>query len=330
MSQFRIQVRPPKFPFQVDHQSGILSLGSCFAQNIGKRLAVLKFSICQNPFGILYNPISILNGLKYLDNNYQFTETDLFQYNDLWHSFQHHSQFSGLDKNEVLEVIQAEMQHATQAFQKCNRLFLTFGSAYVYEHLGSQQIVANCHKVPAKQFQKRRLEVSAIVDAYTPFLKQWKAAKPDLEVTLTVSPIRHIKDGIIENQRSKATLLLAIDKLCEALDFVHYFPAYELLMDDLRDYRFYAEDMLHPSKIAVDYVWQVFESSFLSETTLALNKQLHKLQQGLNHRPFQAASEAHQRFLGKLLKQIQQLERQYPYLSFEQEKGMVKTQLLRN
>ncbi len=320
MKNFRTLVPTPNFPFQLHHQTPIVSIGSCFAEHIGARLERLKFPICRNPFGILYNPMSIGKGLQLLLEDYSFSEKDLVQHNGIWHSFQHHSQFSGLDKAEVLANIRATSTQASKVLHSSNRLILTFGTAYVYEHLEQQEIVANCHKIPATKFQKRRLDIAEIVAAYRPLFQKLKTKNSEIEILLTVSPVRHIRDGIIENQRSKATLLLAIDALCEAFDFVHYFPAYEIVMDDLRDYRFYQADLLHPSEVAIDYVWEVFEKSLFSEETKQLNKQLTKLQQAATHRPFHVKSDGHQAFLKKQLEKIAVLSRQYTFLDFREER----------
>ncbi len=327
MNQFRTTLSASDFPFKISHQNQLLGLGSCFAEHIGARLERLKFPIVRNPFGILYNPMSMLKGLQLLQKQYQFSENDLFQHNGLWHSFQHHSQFSALDKAAVLAKIKKETQQASTALKQCDCLILTFGTAYVYKHLESQQIVANCHKLPARQFQKRRLGVAEIVEAYAPFLQEIQTANPALQVVLTLSPVRHIRDGIIENQRSKATLLLAVDALCEAFDFVHYFPAYELLMDDLRDYRFYATDMVHPSEVAIDYVWEHFQASLFSGETQQLNRQIQQVQQAAAHRPFQPKSVAHQTFLKKQLEKIRQLSEQYPILDFGEERSIFEANL---
>ena len=328
MSPFRTTLAVPNFPFQINHQGQILSIGSCFAENIGQRLETLKFPIKRNPFGILYNPMSILNALKSLHTGYEFTHKDLITYNGLWHSFWHHSQFSGEEQAAVLTDIQVQATEARKVLKACNRLLITFGTAYVYEHIARRQMVSNCHKIPAKNFQKKRLSIMEILAEYRVFLQELKSRNTDLEIIFTISPIRHIKDGIIENQRSKAVLLLAVEELCSTLDFVHYFPAYEILMDDLRDYRFYGEDMLHPSKVAVDYVWQQFESAFFNVKTLSLNRQIKKLQTGLSHRPFQPESEAHQTFLKKLFAQMKKLEASHPSLNFDSENEEFATKIM--
>ena len=328
MSNFRTIFPLPEYPFQLHHQMMTISIGSCFAEHIGARLAALKFPICRNPFGILYNPMSIGNGLEFLLEDYLFKEEDLIQHHGIWHSFQHHSQFSGLDKAVVLGTIQKESEQAKAALKKVDCLILTFGTAYVYEHLEREQVVANCHKLAANNFRKHRLGVTEIVTAYRPLLQQLKNQNPAIKILFTVSPVRHIRDGIIENQRSKATLLLAIDALCEAFDFVHYFPAYEIVMDDLRDYRFYKADMVHPSEVAIDYVWDAFANSLFSEQSKQINRQIAKLQQAAAHRPFHVESEGHQSFLKKQLKKIELLSRQYAFLDFQEEQLVFEADLI--
>jgi len=323
---FRTQLPVPHYPFGLSHADRLFSMGSCFVENIGQRLIAKKFSLQLNPFGILYNPISIQQSLQILLGKEHLRENDLFEHQELWHSFYHHSRFSKSTKEALQTAISETHTVASQAVQSANRMLFTFGTAFVFEHRERQKVVANCHKLPASHFQRRRLQLKEIVDALRPIFEQLKTQTPDLEILLTVSPVRHLRDGFVENQRSKATLILAADALCKELDFVHYFPAYELLLDDLRDYRFFEKDMVHPSAVAVDYVWQYFAAAFFDEQTKALNRQIDKIQQAAEHRPFRPDSEAHQKFLQQQLAKISALEQQYPKLDFSGERRALSNQ----
>lgn len=320
MSTFRTILNISPFPMAISHQTSILCIGSCFAEHIGQQLLDTKFPVLQNPFGILYNPMSIYNALQILLEQQTISSDILFEHQGLWHSPFHHSRFSGLNKEEVWKNIEASLQQAKAHLKKTNRLIITLGTAFVYEDKHRQKIVANCHKLPAQQFQKRRLSVSEIVATFIPLFQTLIEKKSDLEIILTVSPVRHIRDGIVENQRSKAALVLAIDEICKAMKQVHYFPSYELVLDDLRDYRFFARDMVHPNSMAIDYVWTKFGEAFFKPNTQQLIGQIEKIIKASQHRPFQPQSEAHQTFIKKQLEKIALLKQQYPFLDFSKEK----------
>ena len=328
MSKFRTVLTPQSFPFQIGHKDQLMGMGSCFVSNIGQKLETLKFDILTNPFGILYHPIAIAQGLKRLIQNESFSTNELFQQNDLWHSFSHHGQFSHPDKKTCLAKINTSFHSARDRIASTHRLILTFGTAYFFEHTTSAQIVANCHKVPGSEFIRKLASPKKIVQTLSPILDELKTINPTLEVILTVSPIRHIKDGLIENQQSKATLLLAIHHLCRAHTFAHYFPAYEIQMDDLRDYRFYESDLIHPNNMALDYIWEKFSHAIFSEQTIQLNKQIQKVIDASQHRPFHPQSTAHQNFLQQQIRQIEQLQKAHPGLDFTSEQNRFKENLL--
>ncbi len=320
MSNFRTILTVPKANFSIAHQHKLLSVGSCFAENIGQRLEQLKFNIVRNPFGILYNPISIAKGLNRLLSTNVIDSDALFKHNELWHHFDFHSQFANSNQDEALNQINQSINKGHHQLQVLDTLILTFGTAYVFEYIETQQVVGNCHKLPNHLFNRRLLSLKAITDSIYPILKKLQTLRPNLNIILTVSPIRHIRDGLIQNQRSKATLLLAIETLQKQLSNVHYFPSYEIMMDDLRDYRFYGKDLIHPNEMALDYIWDSFSNTYFNETTLQLNQQLHKLQKAMAHRPFNPHSNQHQTFLQKQLNKVEQLSKQYPYLNFKVEK----------
>ncbi len=326
MKSFRTTFKIPLFPFELTHRDKILSIGSCFAENIGSKLEENKFQMLLNPFGILYNPSSVAQTLERIFSNEKITKKDILQHNDLWHSRLHHTRFSQADKASFLKDINANLNDANVFLKDTNRLLITLGTAFVWEEKETGIVVANCHKRPQKLFTRRRLTINEIKESLLTVLRKIKAQNPDLEVIMTVSPVRHTNDGFIENQRSKAVLILAIDTLCQEENFIHYFPAYELVQDDLRDYRFYAKDMLHPNEVAVDYIWEYFREALFSDKTEEIFREIKKLKAMATHRPFQVASVAHQIFLENNLKKIEGLEKQYDYLSFEREREVFEGQ----
>jgi hypothetical protein len=327
MSRFRTSIPKVSYPFGFSHTLPILCLGSCFAENISQRLADHKFSTLVNPFGILYNPHSIGIALEYLIKGHSFSEKDLFSANGLWHSFDHHGHFSKPDPSAAIRNINKKIQEGSIFLKGTKRLVLTFGTSNVFIYKKTQQIVANCHKVPNQEFERTALSVEDILEKLQPVFQQLKSANPDLEILLTVSPVRHIRDGLIENQRSKARLVLVCEQLCKAFDFTHYFPSYEILMDDLRDYRFYAADMIHPDEVAIDYIWKYFSQCFFKEETIDLNSKISKIVNASWHRPFHPQSPAHQDFIVKQIRLIEQIQTRHNLLDFEKELVDLRSQL---
>ncbi|MCW8898035.1 MAG: GSCFA domain-containing protein [Flavobacteriales bacterium] len=303
----------------IDYNDSLLILGSCFAENIGEKLASNKFNTVVNPFGIIYNPIAVANGLKYVLDEKLFQTSDLIYFNDKWLSLQHHGSFSNRDKTVCLSNINHSIKSAHKQLKQATYLFITFGSAWVYEHK-EHGLVANCHKIPAKHFSKRLLKVDEIVAAYKSLIKSIKNINTDINVVFTVSPVRHTKDGLWENNLSKSLLHLSIKELKDNFDNCTYFPAYEIVMDELRDYRFFKDDLVHPSDLAVNYVWEKFSSCYFSETTIALMGNIQKIKQAAMHKPFDFNSEKHQLFIKNQMDIIKKLNIQFPQLNFEEEK----------
>lgn len=328
MPSFRTELPPLDFGFRINHEDVLLSIGSCFTKHIGNRLKDLKINDLLNPFGIVYNPISISNQLHYLLSDRMISEKDLFWHNEQWHSFAHHSSFSGTDKVETLAKMNASLMRARTQLEKTNRLMLTLGSSNVFIYRQNGEIVANCHKLSGQEFERKRLHIRDIVEALEPNLRAIKRRNPDLQVIFTVSPVRHLRDGFIQNQRSKAALVIAIQHLSEDLDYVHYFPSYEIMMDELRDYRFYDIDMIHSNQIAIDYIWQRFGAAFFEEETIQLNAQIDAILKAARHRPFNPESQSHQGFLGKQLERIAVLEKAHPDLDFSLEREIFLSQLI--
>ncbi|MBC7775525.1 MAG: GSCFA domain-containing protein [Phycisphaerae bacterium] len=327
---FRTALTATSPPFQINHDHKMLLLGSCFTAHIGQKLTDLKFHAFTNPFGIVYNPVSMAHCLeRILAGDQPFAEAELFENAGLWHSWEHHGRFSKPDKSEALEGINAAYLQASEYLKNTDFLLLTFGTSDVFALRETGQVVANNHKMPAALFAPRRLSVSEIVERTLTVLQKIKSVAylkgvPHFKVILTVSPVRHLRNGLVQNQRSKAALLLACEEICAQLDYAHYFPAYELLLDDLRDYRFYAADMVHPSEVAVDYVWQFFSDTFFDEKTRRLNERIEKIQAAAQHRPFHPDTEQHRTFLRTQMEAISRLKQEMPGLDFGAEEETFK------
>lgn len=291
--------------------------GSCFAENMAALLTKYHFDAVQNPNGILYNPVSIAQTLQRALEGKPYTQDELFNYNGLWASWQHHSRFSAVDKPECLAQINTAQTTALQYLNHGNLLIVTFGSAFVYKLKSNGQLVANCHKYPNKEFDKQLLTVDEIVTTWQSFIDALHTANPTMSIILTVSPVRYVRDGVVQNNLSKAILLQAVHKLCELNNHTQYFPAYELVMDDLRDYRFFDTDLVHPNAQAIEYVWEKFATAGFDAETQHIYPQIKQLLAAAQHRPFNAATDAHQKFLTAHQQKLQTLKQQYPFINLE-------------
>ena len=316
--QTKITVAAPDF--LIDYNSRLMMLGSCFAENMGSKFSYYKFDVDVNPCGIIYNPLSVANVLRLIVEGKQFEKSDLRQVGGKWVSLYHHGAFSSTDPDECLRRINDRLTKATGELRTLDLLVITWGTAWVYRYTRENIVVSNCHKIPSQEFERSRLSVEDIVKEYLVLIGRLREINPGLRILFTVSPIRHWKDGAHGNQLSKATLLLAIDRLREELQHVYYFPAYEIVLDELRDYRFYADDMLHMSGFTVDYIWERFLYSFLSPEVLGLMNQIGRVNKGVAHRPFDPQSEEYHRLVKKMLAEIAMISRSYPMIDFSEEK----------
>ena len=313
--EFRTPVEQPVYPFRIEPSQTGLALGSCFADRIGGWLRDGKLPLCVNPFGTLYNPASIAQAWERLAGGQPFGPDELFEHDGLWHSPLHHGDFSGPDREAVLERINRALAEGAEALRKADYLLLTLGTARVYERQG--RVAANCHKLPAREFVRRRLSVSECVERLSKPIEQG----PQKQVVLTVSPVLHRGDGLVENQRSKATLIVAAHELAERFPGrVHYFPAYEILTGELRDYRFYTEDMCHPSPAAVTVVRERFAESLLAPEAQQLLAAAGELRRAMEHRPLHADSTAHARFRADMLRRTEALQQRFPQADFSAER----------
>ncbi|WP_271406243.1 GSCFA domain-containing protein [Tenacibaculum soleae] len=300
---------------KIDYNSKLLLLGSCFSENIGYKLAYYKFQSNQNPFGILFHPKAIECLITKVINQEKYTENDIFFHNERWHCFDTHSSLSSSDKSELLNILNNAITTTFNELKNATHIILTLGTSWVYREISSDKIVANCHKVPQKKFLKELLSVDEISESLDAIVQLIKSINKKAIILFTVSPVRHLKDGFIENQRSKAHLLSAIHEIQNGHD-VSYFPSYEIMMDELRDYRFYKEDMIHPSSTAIDYIWEKFIEVWISENSLQTMKDVDSIQKRIAHRSFNPTSEAHLKFLKNIEQKKETLVKAFPFMKF--------------
>lgn len=317
--QFRTQIPVSKSNSPIDYASGTVSLGSCFAENIGEKFEYFKFRATVNPFGIIFNTVSLEKLIcRSVQKNY-FSDEDIFFHNDLWHCFEVHSELSSSDKDLFLKSLNQIIDELHHQLITASHVCITLGTSWVYRNVKSGEIVANCHKVPQKQFAKELLSVAQIEESLQKIIACVASVNPNMKFIFTVSPVRHSKDGFVENQRSKAHLITALQSILQSEHCnrnTTYFPSYEIMMDELRDYRFYAEDMLHPNKVAIDYIWERFCQTMISEECHSVMKEVDSIQKALQHRPFNPDSDSHQKFLKKLHEKIAALQTQMPHILF--------------
>jgi len=322
VSEFQTKIKLPLFHKKTGYKNPALFMGSCFTENIGNRMAVLKFPVDINPFGILYNPVSVANGLQFLVEKKIFAGSDFIKHNGLWHSFYHHGRFSSPDADKALRTINSRIQYSSDFILNAGILFITFGTSWVYEYKATGETVSNCHKIPDKEFRRFRLSVDEILNLYRRLLPEIWKINPKLHVIFTVSPIRHWKDGAIENQRSKSVLILAAEQIIKDFgeDRCSYFPAYEVVMDELRDYRFYEEDMLHLSVSAINHIWKMFKLALIDSESQNVAEKVQKIIAAINHIPVNIFTEEHLIFLKQTLQKAHKLQEKFQYLNLESEK----------
>jgi len=305
--QTEVNISPLKY--KIDSTKRGLSIGSCFAQRVALRLRRLYLSIAINPFGVLYNPQSVADTIERLVGGEPFTEADLCFDGELWHSFAHHGSFSSPSLKRTLNMINTALDDGAEMLRRADYVIITFGTAWVFRHICSGMTVANCHKFPASDFVRERLNVEQMVETFEYI---FRTVLSDKRVILSVSPIRHIKDGLAENSLSKAVLRVAAAELCERCPNVEYFPAYEIMLDELRDYRFYKTDMLHPSEQAVDHIAERFMQAAVEHDTRELISKVEKIVTALEHRPMNPDTEAYARFRSEIETKIEELRKSHP------------------
>ncbi|HEU4497318.1 MAG TPA: GSCFA domain-containing protein [Flavobacterium sp.] len=316
--QFTTPVPIQKSNTQIDYSSRILSLGSCFAENIGEKLDYFKFRSETNPFGILFHPPALEKIISRAILKEEFTEKEIFFHNERWHSFDVHSGLSDTDKGAFLQTLNTKLLLLREHLFQSTHILITLGTSWVYRKTETGQLVANCHKVPQKEFSKELLSAEEIKQSLKRIIDSVAAVNAEASIIFTISPVRHIKDGLVENQRSKANLISAVHEIISyESGAASYFPSYEIMMDELRDYRFYAEDMLHPSQTAVDYIWEKFAEASVSGPASSLMKDIDFIQKALRHKPFNREGLEYQKFKEHCRQKITALKLKLPFIDFD-------------
>jgi len=309
----------PVLPHRISYTDSVMLIGSCFTEHISDRLLKYKLHILPNPHGILFNPLSVAQSLNsYLDNK-QYTGDDLFYLNELWNSWDHHTRFSHISKQSALELINSSQENASVFINKAGWLIITLGSAFQYYLINGNRPVGNNHRAQAQWFEKRLLGIDEIVNALDKTLQKLFSHNRGIKVMFTISPVRHIRDGVVDNNRSKARLIEAVHALCSNFNQVYYFPAYELVIDILRDYRFYDIDFVHPNYLATQYVWEQFVATCMEPGAQKIIEQVHDIVNARAHRPRFPDTEAHKMFKADFFKRSQALKEKFPFLDLEEE-----------
>ncbi|MEO6547735.1 MAG: GSCFA domain-containing protein [Ferruginibacter sp.] len=322
---FRLELQVKPFISQLQLEDPVMLIGSCFTDHISKRLASHKFATLENPHGILFNPVSIDTALSAYICNRQYQAPDLFCFNDLYTSWQHHGQFSHPDADAVLQMMNDAVTKAHAFLSKAKWVIITLGSSWVYELKDSApgaqagQVAANCHKVPQQHFNHRLLTAAEVHASLQNIVSRIQSFNPEARIIFTVSPVRHHREGLVENNRSKALLISAVHHMLENNNGIFYFPSYELIIDDLRDYRFYAEDLVHPNYQATQYVWEKFVAACIGEATQKDMAEINKIVHAKNHRSLHPASAQHRQFLATMLERTQLLQQRLPYVDLSEE-----------
>lgn len=314
--KFQTTIPIKKSDFLIDYSSKLVSLGSCFAENMGDKFDYFKFSTITNPFGIIFNPISLEKIILRSIHKKYFTEKDIFFHNEAWHCFEVHSELSNPNKTEFLTTLNQLIDTTNEHLEKATHCLITLGTSWVYKHIESDTLVANCHKVSQKQFVKELLSVADIEASLKRIVSEIQVVNPNCKFIFTISPVRHNKDGFVENNVSKSHLITALYQFLSNTTSSIYFPSYEIMMDELRDYRFYAEDMLHPNQTAIDYIWMKFSENYINETEFETMQHVSEIQKALNHRPFNPNSESHLKFQDNLKQKINDIVTKYPEMKF--------------
>ena len=299
----------------IDYNSKILLLGSCFSENIGDKLNYFKFQTNQNPFGILFHPKAIENLVTNAINKKKYLPEDLIFQNERWHCFDAHSSLSSADKNELLANLNSAITATNKKLKEATHVIITLGTSWVYRFIETDAIVANCHKIPQKKFLKKLLSVDEITKSLKTTIALLKSVNKNIHILFTISPVRHLKDGFTENMQSKSHLITAIHSVINANN-CSYFPSYEIMMDELRDYRFYAQDMMHPNKTAINYIWERFMETQISDSSKLTMQEIETIQKGISHRPFNKNSEQHQRFLKNLEVKKEKINSLFSFIKF--------------
>jgi hypothetical protein len=313
---FRRELIVRSCPEKISIKDPIMLVGSCFSDNLGEKLKHNRFNVMINPSGIMFNPVSITRSLTSYITGHPYDRSMIFKTQEWWTSWDHHTKFSHADPDALLEMMNNSLNEAHDFLRKTKWLIITLGSAWVYQ-LDNGEVVANCHKVPTDKFRKKLLAVEDVLSSLDNLIHRLFIYNPGIKIMFTISPVRHLRDGFIENNRSKAVLIQAVHHLVDKFSNLFYFPSYELVIDDLRDYRFYAEDMVHPNYQATEYVWQKFVDACMDAGTLNVMKEINMINAARAHKPFQPESEAHRKFRRQQFDTLLRLEREYPFINWQ-------------
>ncbi len=314
--EFRTTVKTGENRSWLHHSDSVVLLGSCFSDNIGAKMHAALFNATVNPMGTLYNPMSIARGVQRLIDCTPVAGQDLFMQGGVWNSFDFHSRHSLPDKQATIDRMNQRIEQGHQALKTAQLLTITLGTAIVYRLKSTGEVVANCHKVPQHEFERKMASMSDMTRELDSMLTSLHAFNPELRVILTVSPIRHIADGLDTNSLSKAALRVAINEaIAPHCEYCDYFPAFEIMLDDLRDYRFYSSDMVHPSDVAVEYIWQAFQATYLDDHSALAVSRCERVHKRLQHRPMSANRETIERFNADTASVVRNLVKEYPYLA---------------
>ncbi|MGC4129182.1 MAG: GSCFA domain-containing protein [Bergeyella sp.] len=304
--KFRTEVEIKISDKKIEPEDKIFSVGSCFATEISGLLSEGQLQTVSNPFGTIFNPHSVNIAVKRLHDSDFYTEEDLIVYNNDYISLEHHTDFDFPYAHRTLEKINSEIEKANLFLQQTNWVFITYGTSFIYEFLPKNQLVANCHKIPQKFFEKRMLSTDEIIASIQETILNLKDICPEgVQILFTVSPVRHTKDGISENLWSKSRLINALHEVVHELDYCHYLPVYEILMDDLRDYRFYKDDLIHPNSQAVNYIFEKFGNAYFSQETKDFITENFKINQALNHRTSDKNNAKYVKFMQNINERIE-------------------------
>ncbi len=321
-----------KMDSPIAHHHKIMMIGSCFTENIGQYLQSHSFQVLENPNGILFNPVSVTDAIQSYIRNQRVSEEELFELNETWHSWKFHSRYSGITKEDALNKMNQSIEDAHCFLKTASHMIVTLGSAWVYELTGlangvAGTIVANNHKAPASWFQRKLLSAESVKSLLISMINSLRQFNPNLQIIFTISPVRHLREGVIENNRSKAVLIQSVHDLANEYEHLYYFPSYELVIDDLRDYRFYAEDLVHPNYQATLYVWEKFVEACIDGSSAQLFKTIREIKLAFKHKPFNPSTQQHQQFLNKYQAVTLRLLEQYPFLKLRQELDYFSTGL---
>ncbi len=330
--KFKLTLASKRAENSIGYRDNLFLIGSCFSENMGAKLNTHLFKVFENPHGVLFNPISVANSLSDCIQNKQYTEVDIFELNEVWNSWQHHSRYSGISSKDALDKINHSISKAHAFLKTADHIVITLGSAWVYQ-LNSQspfatgQVVANNHKAPAAWFDKALMKPDALVLLLNKMVKDLLQFNAHLQIIFTISPVRHLREGLVENNRSKAVLIQSVHEIVDSTENVAYFPSYEYVIDDLRDYRFYAEDLVHPNYAASNYVWEKWVETYMNEETQGIMKQVAELQLAVQHKPFFAGSTQHKEFLQNCIAKSERLLSLYPYMPLNDQVQFFKQEI---